>query len=68
MIEYEVIRLPSYHCQYNPIEMMWAQVKRQIATKNITFKMVDVEKLMHETIDLITKIAFTVMKIYNILT
>jgi len=24
---HDVIRLPSYHCQYNPIELIWAQVK-----------------------------------------
>jgi hypothetical protein len=51
----EVVRLPPYHCQYNPIEMIWAQVKRQVATKNTTFKIADVEKLMHEAIDSVTK-------------
>ena len=30
--------------------MIWAQVKRQVATKNTIFKMADVEKLMHEAI------------------
>jgi len=52
---HEVVRLPPYHCQYNPIEMIWAQVKRQVATKNTTFKIADVEKLMHEAIDSVTK-------------
>jgi len=35
--------------------MIWAQVKRQVATKNTTFKIADVEKLMHEAIDSVTK-------------
>lgn len=52
---HEVVRLPPYHCQYNPIEMIWAQVKRQVVTKNTTFKIADVEKLMHEAIDSVTK-------------
>ncbi|KAF0759632.1 DDE 3 domain-containing protein [Aphis craccivora] len=52
---HEVVRLPPYHCQYNPIEMIWAQVKRQVATKNTTFKIADVEKLMHEAINSVTK-------------
>ncbi|VVC41363.1 Ribonuclease H-like domain [Cinara cedri] len=51
---HEVIRLPPYHCQYNPNELIWAQVKGEIATKT-TFKMADVEKLMHEAIDAVTK-------------
>lgn len=26
---HKVIRLPPYHCQYNPIELIWAQVTSQ---------------------------------------
>lgn len=52
---HKVVRLPSYHCQYNSIEMIWAQVKCQVATKNTTFKIADVKKLMHEAIDSVTK-------------
>jgi transposase len=51
---HEVIRLPPYSCQYNPIELIWAQVKGEVATKNTTFKIADVEKLMHEAIDAVT--------------
>lgn len=47
---HEVIRLPPYHCQYNPIELVWAQVKNEVATKNKTFKIADVEKLVDEAI------------------
>ncbi|XP_025196208.1 uncharacterized protein LOC112595285 [Melanaphis sacchari] len=50
----EVIRLPPYHCQYNPIELIWAQVKGEVATKNTTFKIADVEKLLHKAIDAVT--------------
>lgn len=51
---HEIIRLPPYHCQYNPIELIWAQVKGEVATKNKTFKMVDVEKIMNDAIDNVT--------------
>lgn len=52
---HEVIRLPPYHCQYNAIELIWAQVKGQVAKKNNTFKMVDIERLTHEALDAVTK-------------
>ncbi|KAF0768218.1 Uncharacterized protein FWK35_00014617, partial [Aphis craccivora] len=52
---HEVIRLPPYHCQYNPIELIWAQVKSRVAKNNNTFKMVDIERLTHEALDAVTK-------------
>jgi len=48
---HEVIRLPPYHCQYNPIELIWVEVKAEVAKNNITFKMTDVKKLAHAAID-----------------
>ena len=47
---HEVIRLPPYHCKYNPIELIWAQVKSEVAKKNNTFKMVDIERLTHDAL------------------
>ncbi|CAK1590092.1 unnamed protein product [Parnassius mnemosyne] len=47
---HEVNRLPPYHCEYNPIELVWAQVKNEVASKNSTFKIADVEVLLHEAI------------------
>lgn len=40
-----VVRLPPYHCQYNPIELIWGQVKSYIAKKN-TLKMTDLKPLV----------------------
>ncbi|XP_025405026.1 uncharacterized protein LOC112679448 [Sipha flava] len=51
---HEVIRLPPYHYQYNAIELIWAQVKNEVAKKNNTFKMVDIERLTHEALDSVT--------------
>ncbi|CAF4875805.1 unnamed protein product [Pieris macdunnoughi] len=42
---HEVIRLPPYYSQYNPIELIWAQVKGEVAAKNDTFNIADVEIL-----------------------
>lgn len=51
---HEVVRLPPYHCQYNPIELIWAQVKGDVAKKNVSFKIADVEKLVNEALDAVT--------------
>lgn len=52
---HEMIRLPPYHCQYNPIELLiWAQVKREVAEKNHTFKMADVEILVNNALNAVT--------------
>ncbi len=52
---HEVVRLPTYHCQYNPIEMIWAQIKGEVAEKNHSFKMADVEVLVNNALDAVTK-------------
>ncbi|XP_055904959.1 uncharacterized protein LOC129940597 [Eupeodes corollae] len=31
---HEVLRLPPYHCELNPIELVWAQVKGFVACRN----------------------------------
>lgn len=52
---HELVRLPPRHCMYNPIELVWAQVKGEVASENTTFRIDDVEKLMHKAIDAVTK-------------
>ena len=39
---HEVVPLPPYHCQGSPFELIWAQVKGEVADKNKTFKINDV--------------------------
>lgn len=51
---HEVVRLPPYHCQYNPIELIWAQVKGKVAKNNTTFKFDDFEKLLNDALDSVT--------------
>lgn len=53
---HEVIRLPPlYHCKYNSIELIWAQVKGEVARSSKPFKMVDIEKLTHEALESVTQ-------------
>ncbi|GLV38172.1 hypothetical protein CBL_12818 [Carabus blaptoides fortunei] len=45
---FEVLRLPPYHPDLNPIEMMWASLKQDVGSKNVTFKLSDTQKLCEE--------------------
>ena len=56
---HKVVRLPPYHCQYNPIELVWAQVKGYVAERNTTFKIADTERLVHEAIASVSPSAWT---------
>lgn len=40
-----VLRLPPYHCELNPIELVWAQVKGYVAARNVTYKIDEVRHL-----------------------
>jgi transposase len=51
---HKFVRLPPYHCQYNPIELMWAQVKGEAVKNNRTFKFNDVERLLNYVLDSVT--------------
>ena len=44
------LRLPAYHAHINPIELVWARVKGQVAEQNRTFKMCDVDVLTRESL------------------
>ncbi|XP_063846183.1 uncharacterized protein LOC135092001 [Scylla paramamosain] len=44
---HRVVKSPPYHCQYNPTELIWAQVKSYIAMQN-TFKMAGLKHLVKE--------------------
>ena len=48
---YTVVRLPPYHCDLNPIELIWANIQNYVARRNSTWKMVDVERLCTEAIN-----------------
>lgn len=43
-----VLRLPPYHPDLNPIELIWATVKNNVAARNVNFKIEDVRKIAEE--------------------
>jgi len=44
----DVLRLPPYHCELNPIELVWSSVKNYVRKNNTTFKLQDVKRLLIE--------------------
>lgn len=49
-----VLRLPPYHCDINPIEMVWNQVKSHVAHHNTSGKLNDIPGLLRRGIGLVT--------------
>lgn len=49
-----VVRLPPYHPELNPIELIWAKVKGNVAKRNVTFKLEDVRKITEEEFSHVT--------------
>lgn len=49
-----VLRLPPYHCELNPIELIWAQIKNEVASKNQSFKLARVKELFLQAVQNVT--------------
>ncbi|KAJ0184140.1 hypothetical protein K1T71_000563 [Dendrolimus kikuchii] len=47
-----VVRLPPYHCDLNPIELIWAKLKQKVAARNV--ESCDVKQLTEEAFNSIT--------------
>lgn len=45
-----VLRVPPYHCELNPIESIWADIKGYVARQYVTFKLSDFKKILQEGI------------------
>jgi transposase len=45
---HDVFRLPPYHCEFNPIEMVWEDVKGYVGRENNTFKTNDIKDYCHD--------------------
>lgn len=45
-----VLRLPPYHCDLNPIELAWAQIKNNVALHNVSYNIHDVEVMLNNNI------------------
>ena len=44
---HEVVCLPVAHCELNPIEMAWSQMKYYIKTHKLKFTLSEMERLAH---------------------
>ena len=51
---HQVVRLPAYHCDLNPIEMIWSQLKGFVRSRNTTGRMDDIERLLQEGVQTVT--------------
>ncbi|XP_064111448.1 uncharacterized protein LOC135218937 [Macrobrachium nipponense] len=53
---HEVLRLPPYHCEFNPIELIWAQVKNEVkkCNSNPNQTLTNVERITKRAIDKVT--------------
>ena len=49
------LRLPPYHPQLNPIELVWAEIKRLVAINNTTFNIKEIEISTRKAISSIDK-------------
>lgn len=53
---FTVLRLPPYHCELNPIELVWSQVKRHVGMNNTKFKKHLMEQLIDNAFDNVSEI------------
>ena len=51
---HEVVRLPVAHCELNPIEMAWSQMKHFIQSHNENFTLTEMERLTYLAFDEVT--------------
>ncbi|XP_045453649.1 uncharacterized protein LOC123662923 [Melitaea cinxia] len=47
---HEVLRLPPYQCDLNPIEYIWNLMKQRVADKNVSQSEKEIEKLTRDAI------------------
>nr|CAH7727911.1 unnamed protein product [Callosobruchus chinensis] len=52
---HSVLRLPPYHPDLNPIELVWASLKQYVAERNVDFNFKHVEKYCDELFSTFSK-------------
>ncbi|XP_068625066.1 uncharacterized protein [Battus philenor] len=51
-----VLRIPPYHCDLNPIELIWVKVKEYIANNRKTCELSDIKQLLNQGVSKITSV------------
>ena len=54
----KVLFLPVSHTELNPIEMVWALLKRAFASKNVSFMLTEVQQLTRRRLQFLTAAQF----------
>ena len=49
-----ILRLPPYHCDLNPIELLWGIIKNDIGQRNSSFKLTEMRKLADQAMNRIS--------------
>jgi len=49
-MRHEIVQLPQYHFQYNPINLIWTRIKEKFFEQNSTLQVEDVEKWVYEVL------------------
>jgi len=42
----QIVRLPPYHCEFNPIELVWARAKAGVAKRNVQYNLKEAMEIM----------------------
>lgn len=52
---HSVLRLPPYHPDLNPIEMIWCCLKQKVGKRNVSFSMTAIQQMVKEVCENITR-------------
>ena len=62
----EILILPVAHPELNPIEMVWSEIKRKCAQKNLNFKLKEVEQIARQEMANMTAEKFAAYESHSI--
>lgn len=52
---FEILRLPPYHPELNPIEKIWGILKNYVASKNVAQNLTSIMALINERLEMIDR-------------
>ena len=47
---HQVVRLPPYHCDLNPIELVWSNLKSYVRQRNTSGRLQDIQQLLEDSL------------------